>query len=354
MVEAGRVPPRWTDREKLRAAGSPNGGHGVSEKVVRLALVNNMPDSALEDTEMQFFELLDSASGNIPVYVKLYSLTGVSRNERGREHIERFYFDCADLSQSHFDAVIITGTEPKQADLRNEPYWKQLTEVLDWAERHTSSTLLSCLAAHASVLYSDNINRYRLSDKQFGVFQSKRNASHHLTREFPEISRFPHSRWNEVRESDLAAAGYTILTKSAEAGVDLFARKQRQSLFVYFQGHPEYQAETLAKEYRRDVKRFLRGERENYPSMPLSYFDLRTTEMLHKFQERGIADRREEIITSFPDSVIENLPNTWFASALSVYRNWLQYVVSRKPEQPGFVALPNLQSVAHRKQAALS
>src|SRR6185437_11241275 len=125
-----------------------------------------------------------------------------------------------------------------------------------------------------------------------GVFQSQRNGSHHLTREFPEISRFPHSRWNEVRESDLAAAGYTILTKSAEAGVDLFTKKQQRSLFVYFQGHPEYQAETLAKEYRRDIKRFLRGERESYPSMPVGYFDVAATQVLQNFQKKGIVDRR--------------------------------------------------------------
>ena len=43
----------------------------ISEKRTRglrlkIALINNMPDAALEDTELQFFELLDAASGDVP------------------------------------------------------------------------------------------------------------------------------------------------------------------------------------------------------------------------------------------------------------------------------------------------
>ena len=64
----------------------------------------------------------------------------------------------------------------------------------------------------------------------------------------------------------LAACGYIVLTQSAEGGVDTFVKKKKRSLFVHFQGHPEYGAQTLLKEYRRDIKRFLRGERETYPS----------------------------------------------------------------------------------------
>ena len=76
----------------------------------------------------------------------------------------------------------MTGTEPRQPDLRQEPYWSALTEVLDWAERNTASTILSCLAAHAGVLHSDGILRQPLDDKQFGVFESSKVCDHELTR----------------------------------------------------------------------------------------------------------------------------------------------------------------------------
>ena len=352
IIEGGRVPTRWLDRSRSRGTGSRDNSNGHTQSV-KLAFINNMPDAALEDTELQFFELLAKVSGNVPIYVKLYSLAGISRSERGIEHLNTFYFDCDDLWRSRFDCMIITGTEPKQPNLREEPYWSQLAEVLDWAERNTNSTILSCLAAHASVLHSDGIGRYKLPDKQFGVFQSTKVTSHHLTCDLPDAGRFPHSRWNEVRESELVAAGYSILTNSPEAGIDLFAKKKRQSLFFYFQGHPEYSAETLAKEYRRDIKRFLRGERESYPAMPRGYFDESRTAALHNFQQTAVADRREEVMTCFPDSVIENLQSTWHSSAVCVYHNWIQYVMSRKVKRPAFIALRNLPIGAERKQASL-
>jgi homoserine O-succinyltransferase len=302
-----------------------------------LALINNMPDPALEDTELQFFELLDIASGDVPVIVKLYSLTGIPRTDRGRQHLKSFYFDSDDLWNSRFDGVIVTGTEPHQPNLQDEPYWDFLTEVFDWAKENTSSTVLSCLAAHASVLHGDGISRHRLPDKQFGVFDSAKNCGHALTNRMADRIRFPHSRWNEVRGNELTSCGYTVLTESATAGVDLFVKKKKKSLFVHFQGHPEYGAQTLLKEYRRDIKRFLRQERETYPTAPAGYFDAAATQLLNDFRNRAIADRREDMAASFPETVvIGGLQNSWHSSAASVYRNWLQYLESRKTETPTF------------------
>jgi homoserine O-succinyltransferase len=84
----------------------------------------------------------------------------------------------------------------------------------------------------------------------------------------PSNLRIPHSRWNDVYEGSLVESGYRILTKSAKIGVDCFVKRHSKSLFVYFQGHPEYEAQTLLGEYRRDIGRFLRREAENYPAMP--------------------------------------------------------------------------------------
>ena len=50
-----------------------------------------MPDAALEDTEVQFFELLESAAGEIPVSLKLYSLPELPRSEAGEQHLRNFY-----------------------------------------------------------------------------------------------------------------------------------------------------------------------------------------------------------------------------------------------------------------------
>jgi homoserine O-succinyltransferase len=214
-----------------------------------------------------------------------------------------------------------------------------LSDVLDWAEENTDSTVLSCLAAHAGVLHSDGIGRHALDDKQFGVFDDGKISEHMLTSGTSEPMRFPHSRWNEVREDALTSCGYTVLTKSAEAGVNLFVKKKKKSLFVHFQGHPEYGAETLLKEYRRDIKRFLRGERPTYPKMPEAYFGLAATKILDEFRETALSHPREELMAAFPGIPVgDGLESVWHSAAVRVYYNWLQYVLSRKTRTTTYAA----------------
>jgi homoserine O-succinyltransferase len=325
-------------RNNHREAGSATVYDGSTD-AIRIALINNMPDSALEDTESQFFELLDAAAGPLPVRLKLYSLPKIPRSDRGNGHLNSFYFGLDDLWNSRFDGVIITGTEPHQPDLRKEPYWSALADILDWAEENTASTVLSCLAAHAGVLHSDGIGRHPLDTKKFGVFDDRKVSDHVLTSGTSEPMRFPHSRWNEVREDALTSCGYSVLTKSAEAGVNLFAKKKKKSLFVHFQGHPEYGAGTLLKEYRRDVKRFLRRERPTYPNLPHGYFDAEATKVLDKFRETALAHPHEELMAAFPEVVVcKGLESAWHSAAHRVYRNWLQYVVSRRASTAPYAA----------------
>ena len=363
IIDGGRVPPRWGEKTGagriLSAHRNESRNHGIS-----LALINNMPDAALEDTELQFFELLDIASGDVPVFVKLYSLNGIPRTDRGDRHLNSFYWGMDDLWNSRFDGVIMTGTEPRSPDLRNEPYWRILTEVLDWAERNTASTILSCLAAHAGVLHSDGIPRHPLRDKQFGVFDFKKSAEHPLTSSTPQTIRFSHSRWNEVRADELTASGYVVLTQSAEGGVDSFVKKKKQSLFVHFQGHPEYGAHTLLKEYRRDIKRFLRRERETYPTMPQHYFDAAAETLLADFRATAETDRREEdsreearreeLMDGFPEAAVAGtLQKSWHSSATAIYSNWLQYVVEKKCGNMTIPAGGSLHDAGSSKRSAL-
>jgi len=352
IIDGGRVPPGWGEKKGARIL--PIDRHESRMNSITLALINNMPDPALEDTELQFFELLDIASGDVPVFLKLFSLTGIPRTDRGERHLNSFYWGIDDLWNSRFDGVIITGTEPRCPDLRNETYWPVLTQVFDWAERNTASTILSCLAAHAGVLHSDGIVRHALSDKQFGVFEFAKSADHQLTSDTAETIRFPHSRWNEVRADELTASGYLVLTQSSEGGVDTFVKKKKRSLFVHFQGHPEYGAQTLQKEYRRDIKRFLRGERESYPSMPKGYFEAAARALLNRFREAVEADRREELIEAFPEAaVVNSLRKTWHSSAVSIYKNWLEYLVSKKADVSAFRPMTAADQQTSRKRSAL-
>jgi homoserine O-succinyltransferase len=331
-IDGGRIPNLLSRKMRARSPRSV-GSRKNDADALRIALINNMPDPALEDTEIQFFDLLESAAGDVPLSLKLYSLPQFPRGDAGKRHLDNFYFGIGDLLNSRFDGVIITGAEPLQPDLRNEPYWPVLTEALDWAERNTNSTVLSCLAAHAGVFYGDGIPRHRLRDKQFGVFEYKKVRDHALTAGLADGMQIPHSRWNEVRADALASSGYEILTQSAEAGVDLFVKKKKDSLFVHFQGHPEYGTRTLLKEFRRDIKRFLKKERDTYPTTPVGYFDAAAVKLLSDFREEVVANPREELMAKFPEAAVAGtVQDTWQTSAATVYRNWLQYLISRKAE----------------------
>src|SRR5437868_11117171 len=108
-----------------------------------------MPDAALAATERQFITLLDSASDGVVIRLSLYALPDVLRSDSGRRHIDSFYLGIEDLWDRHLDGLIVTGTEPRASNLMDEPYWRSLTRVIEWAEHNTQSTVWSCLAAHA-------------------------------------------------------------------------------------------------------------------------------------------------------------------------------------------------------------
>jgi len=297
---------------------------------IDIGLINNMRGEALEVTERQFRTQLDAAAEGMVVRLNLYTLPPSGRPEMGGHHVRSLYSDISDLWDSHLDGLIVTGTEPRAMDLMDEPYWGSLTKLLEWAEQHTHSAVWSCLAAHAALLHLDGIRRRRLSDKRFGVFECARVSDHPLTSRLPAQFEIPHSRWNDIAEDALITCGYGVLTRSEEAGIDAFA-KQRKSLFVFFQGHPEYDGDTLLLEYRRDIGRFLRRERDLYPSMPQGYFDGDTIDELTALQQRALSDRRVDLLTDFPTALLTGrVKNTWRPAAACVYRNWLLYLCEQK------------------------
>ena len=303
---------------------------GAEANYIHIGLVNNMPDSALEATERQFSTLLDAAAEKTVVRVSLYALPGVPRSHEGNLRINRCYSDINCLWNTRLDGLIVTGAEPLAPALEDEPYWGSLATLLDWAEHNTYSSIWSCLAAHAAVLEIDGIKRRPLNDKRFGLFECAKVSDNAVTAKVtsgvPERLRVPHSRWNDIPGDALKACGYHVLTRSEDGGIDAFV-KQRKSLFVFFQGHPEYDADSLLLEYRRDVRRFLRRERGSYPSLPQGCFDADDADRLTALRERALADRREELLADFPAALLATkVRNTWRPAAVSIYRNWLQYI----------------------------
>jgi homoserine O-succinyltransferase len=266
-----------------------------------IGLINNMPDGALKATERQFTRLVQAAAGEMPIRLHCFSLPSVPRSPQAKRHIEEDYTDIAALDRLGLDGLIVTGAEPNASALPQEPFWRDLTEIIDWARRNTRSTIWSCLAAHAAVLHLDGIERQPLAMKCSGVYDCIKVTDDRLTRGLPLILKVSHSRYNALREDELGAKSYRVLTRSDHAGVDIFTR-QLESLFVFFQGHPEYDASSLQREYMRDLARFLSGERDSYPTIPAGYFDRLTEQRLTAFEARARADRDPLLAAELPAS----------------------------------------------------
>src|SRR6185312_16094886 len=132
------------------------------------------------------------------------------------------------------------------------------------------------------------VRRQRLERKRCGVFAHDTLPGEPLLAGVGATLYNPNSRWNELPVEALRAADYRIVSFSTATGADMFT-KQARSLFIFFQGHPEYEEVTLLREYRRDVGRFLRGQQAHYPTLPHEYFPSQAIEMLNAFEKRALA-----------------------------------------------------------------
>jgi homoserine O-succinyltransferase/O-acetyltransferase len=298
-----------------------------------IGLVNNMPDGALHTTERQFNELLRAASRNVSTELRYFSLPGLSRGPGAHEYLSQTYEDIRQLWSGPIDGLIVTGTEPRAERLQDEAYWPALADLVDQVNDHALPTIWSCLAAHAAVLHMHGIQRRPLREKLSGVFECKRIIDHEIMADGPSQWCVPHSRQNDLPEEELVANGYQVLSRSPEAGTDMFIR-QHGALAIFLQGHLEYDSETLFREYRRDVRRFLAGERDTYPAMPRGYFDTSAAAALAVFQEEATKQPSPEALLRFPEN-LGILTGNWRHMASCLYANWLFYILQLQNQSRG-------------------
>jgi homoserine O-succinyltransferase len=293
-----------------------------------IGLVNNMPDGALKATERQFARLLrDAAPPAAHIRFHCFALPSIVRTPALQRHVAQNYDSIGTLGELALDGLIVTGAEPNANDLRDEPYWPELASLIDWARTNTRSTIWSCLAAHAAVLHLDGIERRRLDAKCSGVFDCSRLVEDWLTRGTRSSLKVSHSRHNALDESDLVARGYQVLTRSDAVGVDIFTRPT-PSRFIFFQGHPEYDALSLQREYMRDIARFLAGQRDDYPNLPTAYFDAETEQVLKDFETRARLNRDPTLAAELPGLTLRPDLAAGVAAKL-LFRNWLNFLAGR-------------------------
>lgn len=317
--------------ERASRAGT---GRRRRRRPIEVAIVNNMPDAAFEATERQFARLVDEAAGDRPVTVRLSSLPDPGRGVAVRRTLSERYETLGTLLARPPDAVVVTGSEPRCGDLRDEVTWESLSRLVAWAERSTSSALLSCLAAHGALLATDGIARRPLPAKLSGVYPQAVRGNHPLTAGVGPL-RIPHSRRNDVPVDALEAHGYEVLASSEEAGWTVAVR-DGPCLRVLVQGHPEYSPSTLLREYRRDVRRYLAGALDAYPELPEGYLDAEATRLAVSFRAaaEGPGGSDLDVAQAFPfHACAAGIAADWQSPAVRLFANWLTEVETRKAGQ---------------------
>jgi homoserine O-succinyltransferase len=289
-----------------------------------IALVNNMPDSAVLATQRQFVRLLEAGAESFDVTLRLTTLGSVARSRETRREMAELYRSPADLALAAPDAIIVTGAEPRAAKLDEEPYWHELVALFDFARARTFATLASCLAAHALVLHRDAVQRVRFPRKWSGLYSTDVAAPHALTDSLG-MGVTPHSRWNGLDERELEAKGYVVLTRSADSGVDMFA-KDDDHLTLFFQGHPEYDNDTLAREFRRDVMRAVH-EGAKPPEPPAGYYPPEVEARL-RLSVAGMLAGTEA--PHLPAEAMIGPEASWRRRGGVVINNWLTAIAARK------------------------
>ena len=295
---------------------------------LHIGFLNLMPNSAFKATEKQFLRLVGSSNQIVQYYVYLFTIDGVERDKQTQDYIDAYYTDFDAVKADGLDALIITGTNPTNPTLEQEPFWGPLGEVVDWANKNVTSVLCSCLAVHAIVKQLHDIERQPLERKRWGVYSHRiTHTRHPLLRNINTRFDVPHSRNNDVSPEQLEAAGFKILAQGAESGVHMAVSPDMFKI-VYLQGHPEYDRISLLKEYKREVMRYLNGQREGYPESPENYFTKEVEQLIETFKQNvSQALQNNQPLPEFPEAEIKpHLDNTWRDTGKSIFDNWLGLV----------------------------
>ncbi|MCQ2248373.1 MAG: homoserine O-succinyltransferase [Treponema sp.] len=258
---------------------------------LKIAIVNLMPTK--EVTETQLLRLLSNTP--LQIDISLVQMESHVSKNTDQGHLDRFYITSEEMLKNRYDGMIITGAPVEQIPFEEVDYWPELCKIMDWAKEHVFCTLYICWGAMAGLYHHFGINKKVVKDKFSGIYYSKlQNPKEPLMRGFDDWFPVPTSRYTEISTKEASAKeGLEVLAFSDETGLTLAKSKDSRSIFMT--GHLEYDPETLANEYKRDLDKGIG------PSIPVNYFT---------------DDNPEKPVVS-----------KWRSTAHLFYSNWLNYYV---------------------------
>lgn len=261
---------------------------------LKIIILNLMPTKL--ETETQLLRLLS----NSPLQLDIEFLQVATHKAKNvsKSHMDKFYKTFNEVSENKYDGMIITGAPVEQMEFEEVDYWDELCKIMDWSKTNVYSTFHICWGAQAALYYHYGIKKYKTPKKIFGIFpHTCLDDTHPLMRGLDDVYYVPHSRHTEIKMSDIAQVkDLQIISYSEEAGVHIVSDMECRNFFVT--GHSEYDRDTLAKEYFRDLSKGLDID------MPVNYFPNNDTNLVPKM--------------------------TWKGTANLIFNNWLNYFVYQK------------------------
>ena len=220
---------------------------------LNVLILNLMPTKIVTETQI----LRKLSNTPLQVQVELLRTSSYQSQHTDEDHLESFYTTFDQVRGQNFDGMIITGAPVENLDFTQVDYWEELCEIMAWTKTHVHSTLHICWGAQAGLYYHYGVEKHTLPAKLFGVFDHRvLKPSSPLFRGFDDVFQAPHSRYTEVYESDIRTIPeLELLSVSGDAGV--YAVKSVDSHQFFVMGHPEYDPDTLAREYFRDREKGL-------------------------------------------------------------------------------------------------
>jgi len=220
---------------------------------LRIAILNLMPTKI--ETETQLLRLLS----NTPIQVDIELLQTATHRPKHtpQEHLLQFYKTFEEIKHERYDGMIVTGAPVEHLPFEEVDYWPELCEIFEWSKKHVWSVFHICWGAQAGLYYHHGVPKFPLPRKLSGVYvHMLTDPVHPLVRGMDDEYLAPHSRYTEVRRQDIEAVPeLRVISCSEEAGVHLVSDAGRRN--IYATGHSEYDRETLAGEYFRDVNKGL-------------------------------------------------------------------------------------------------
>lgn len=261
---------------------------------LKIIILNLMPTKL--ETETQLLRLLS----NSPLQLDIDFLQVATHKAKNvsKSHMDKFYKTFDEVNENKYDGMIITGAPVEQMEFEEVDYWDELCKIMDWSKTNVYSTFHICWGAQAALYYHYGIKKYKTPKKIFGIFpHTCLDDTHPLMRGLDDVYYVPHSRHTEIKMSDIAQVkDLQIISYSEEAGVHIVSDMECRNFFVT--GHSEYDRDTLAKEYFRDLSKGLDID------MPVNYFPNNDTNLVPKM--------------------------TWKGTANLIFNNWLNYFVYQK------------------------